>query len=433
MHKKIISWVVAILFALLVLSGCSGEGTVIGAPAVNKPLWSEVQPIEDPHNPELSIIDEDLALEGFGQLLAFSALSEDRDTILTLAWQENVASLYILEMSSLEVTSLGAVALSDSVPRLEAVVWPWVLLATSNEEGDHSWVLLDCSGEKAEVAWYGDALVPDSLRQRPVWHNGEGWYLGPVTGPVITAIPSGKTLRGFEEALNPVVDQWPHWAGGVPGSHWFLLPRENGCRLQNLKTGKQIAVPTCDEAVWNHNNTHLALLQGTSLELVDITGKTSTPIDADVLPRAPLWSDDSDKIYYFKGTMDCFGPRYKELWAWTEDGGSSQLFTLPGSWACWRLLVAGDGAVLASAGDQGQLLVYFDAAGEKIYELETGIYKWWGGRLVTLFEDGRLVAFSPGCDPRVILRDVKDLEILALIGQYLFYSLDGVVYIKPLP
>lgn len=434
MSKKLIFITAAIALTLVFAQGCSvvDKLDILGkSPPKSKPLWTEVQLVQNTLSPELSQAGGDMALEGFGQLLAFAAIPGEEHTLLALAWQDEIASIYSLDLNTVEVTNLGAVALKGPAPALEAVAWPWVLLGAGDEEGYHSWLLLDLSGEQAVIAWQASAWVHLGLRRQPVWYNGESWYLGPVAGPYFTDILSGKTFNEFQQGLNPVNNAWPRWAGGAEDSHWFLLPLEEGGVLQNLKTGAEVSLDYYEEMVWNQDNTILAWRQEESLGLVDTAGRTRTLVSGGVLPQAPLWSEDSNKLYFLGGCKDYFGASCDELWAWTEETGPSKLFSLPGNWAQWRLLAANDDAVLGRAGDNGELLVYFDVAASKLYELQTNLYKWQQGNLIALLED-KVVRLSPALRSRVIFKDTKGLEILALVNHYLIYSLEGVVYIKQL-
>lgn len=431
--KKILILTAAIAIILLFAQGCSVQEKLhsIGAPPKSKPLWTEVRLAQSSCSPELSQAAGDMALEGFGQFRAFAPIPEDQHTLLALAWENEVASLYSLDLHAVEVTELGSVALKGPAPALEAVAWPWVLLGAEDDGGNHSWVLLDFSGGQAEIAWQASAWVPPGLRRQPVWFNGDSWYLGPVAGPYFTDILSGKTFNEYQEGLNPVENAWPLWAGGVAGSHWYMLPLEEGSVLQNLKTGTQVPLNCNQEIVWNKDNTLLACRQEESLGLADTAGRTSALVSGGVLPQAPLWSADSDKLYFLGGSKDYFGTCCKELWAWTEEAGPVQLFTLPGNWTQWRLLAASDDAVLGRAGDNGELLVYFDVSAGRMFELKSNAYKWQEGTLVALLED-RVVRLSPASRSRIILKDTQELEILDLVNHYFIYSLEGAVYIKQL-
>ncbi len=435
MEKKIVLlFAAALAIALLFAQGCSVSdklGLMGNSHPKTQPLWSEVKLVQNPRRPELISAAGDIALEKFGEFRGFAAIPEEKHTLLALAWQDEIASLYSLDLRSVEVTGLGAVALKGPAPALEAVAWPWVLLGAEDEEGNHSWVLLDLSGGQAEIAWQASAWVPLGLRRQPVWFNGESWYLGPVAGPYFTDILSGETFNEFQEGLNPVNNAWPRWAGGVAGSHWYLLPVEEGSVLQNLSNGAQVSLSYNQEMVWNSDHTLLAWRQEDSLGLADTAGKTRTIVSGGVLPQSPMWSAASEKLYFLGGAKDYFGTCCNELWAWTEETGPVQLFSLPGNWAQGGLLAATDDAVLGCPGDNGEHLVYFDVAADKMYELKPKEFKWQEGTLIALLED-KLVRFSPASGSRVILKDAQDLKILALVNQYLIYSQGDAVYIKQL-
>jgi len=434
MKKKIDLLPAAIIFAIfLFVQGCATSDIIhrAGSPRPNsKPLWTEVAAAESPLSPELGRIGKNIELQGFGQCLAFAAGPEDK-SLLALAAQAEVISIYLIDLRNNKVKNLGALRVKGPTPVLEAYAWPWVLLGAAEEGGNHSWVLLDVSGERLEIVWQESAWVPPGLRRQPVWFNGESWYMGPLAGPYFTDIISGKSISQVPEGINPVKNAWPSWAGGAAGSHWCLLPEEDGSLLQNLQNGGQITLPYNQELVWNSDKTLLAWRQDESLGLVDTAGKTKVLISSGVLPQSPLWSDSGEMLYFLGGERDCFGACSKELWVWEDQSQPVRLFTLPGNWPQWRLLAASDNAVLGRAGDNGELLVYFDVAAGKIYELKSNAYKWQDGALIALFED-KLVQLSPASGSRVILGDTQDFEILALVNQYLIYSLDGVIYIKQL-
>ena len=273
--------------------------------------------------------------------------------------------------------------------------------------------------------------MPPGLRRQPLWYNGESWYMGPVAGPYFTDILSGKSISTVPEGINPVKNAWPSWAGGAAGSHWCLLPEEDGSLLQNLQSGAKISLPYNQEMVWNSDKTLLAWLQDDSLGLVDTAGETRVLISSGVVPQSPLWSDSGEKLYFLGGDRDCFGTCSKELWFWEENASPVRLFTLPGNWPQWRLLAATDDAVLGRAGCNGELLVYFDVAAGIKYELKSDAYKWQDGALIALYE-GKLVQISPASGFRVILKDTQGFEIFTLVNRYLIYFMDGVVYIKQL-
>jgi hypothetical protein len=434
MRKKIAFFPAAIIIAVILLvPGCSTSkiiGLTGNSPPESKTLWTEIAAAESPLSPELKRIGKDIELKGFGQLLAFAEGPADT-SMLALAAQAEVVSIYLIDLRNIEVKNLGALMLKGPTPVLEAYAWPWVLLGAAEEGGAHSWVLLDVSGEQLEIAWQGSAWVPPGLRRQPLWYNGESWYMGPVAGPYFTDILSGKSISTVPEGINPVKNAWPSWAGGAAGSHWCLLPEEDGSLLQNLQSGAKISLPYNQEMVWNSDKTLLAWHQDDSLGLVDTAGETRVLISSGVVPQSPLWSDSGEKLYFLGGDRDCFGTCSKELWFWEENASPVRLFTLPGNWPQWRLLAATDDAVLGRAGCNGELLVYFDVAAGIKYELKSDAYKWQDGALIALYE-GKLVQISPASGSRVILKDTQGFEIFTLVNRYLIYFMDGVVYIKQL-
>ena len=429
--KKFLLITVTLILALLI-PGCSANPPAYLIPnPQEKPLWTEVSFIELDFDPQLVQVSDGIALEGFGQLLGVAAVAEETHTLFALGWEEGLASFSILDLDSVKVRYLGTVSLKGPAPTLKAVAWPQVLLEARDEEGNFSWVLLDFSGEQGKILWQDNAWVPPGLRRQPVWFNGEGWYFGFVDGPFFTDILKGETFSEFQQGLNPVENSWPYWAGGAVGSHLYLLPLKDGTVLQNLKEGSQVLLNLTEELVWNRDNTQLAWLQDGSLGLADTAGETRVIINTGIVPQTPLWSSESDTLYFLRGSEDFLGSCCEELWSWTEETGYAQLFSLPGNWARWRLLAASDDAVLARAGDNGDLLVYFDLVDKQYYELKTSEYEWQDGTLIALLE-GQLVRLSPAVGCRSLLKDAGDVKILKLINQFLFISQKGDVLIKQL-
>lgn len=419
---------------LLLISGCTAwekSKLVDGYPPETYPLWTQVEMTADPNTPRLCQLDDDIFLEGFGQLLGFWSLPDGGDSLAALAWQNGIASFYSLDLAGEEVVSLGAIALLGEPPTIEAMDWPWVLLGAQDEGGNHSWVLLDFSAEGDKIIWQASHWVPLGMRRQPVWYSGGKWYMGPVFGPYFTDILSGEKVCQFEGGLNPVTNHWPSWAGGTPGGPFYLMPREEGSLLIDLAEGGQVAL-NCDRGLaWNAGKTWVAWQEGESLGLATTTGQSRVIVSEGVVPQQPLWSAEGDNLLFLKGSSDLFGTCCRELWLWTEKGGSRKLFTLPENWPSWQLLAAVDDAVLAQAGDSGELIIYFDVAGGKMYELEDDGFAWQEGELVALYR-GSAVRFAPGKDPRIIFRDVEDLEVIALVDRYFIYSLDGIIHIKQL-
>jgi hypothetical protein len=429
---KKITLITVTLICLLCIQGCSSSPPAhLISPLPDQPLWTEVGIIESSLDPKLVQASGDIALEGFGQLLGVMEITEDSNTLLALGWEQNLASFFLIELDSVKVRTLGTVSLKGPAPTLKAVAWPQVLLEAKDEEGNFSWVLLDFSGDQGKIVWKESTWVPPGLRQQPVWFNGDGWYCGPIDGPYFTDILKGDTFSEFQQGLSPVDNPWPSWAGGTEGSHWYLLPLEDGSVLQNLKEDSQVFLKYNQELVWNMDNSLLTWLQDGSMGLVDSTGETKTLLTSGVVPQSPIWSSASDTLYFLEGSEDFMGTCCKELWSWTNETGFSQLFSLPGNWARWRLLAACDDAVLARAGDNGELLVYFDVAAEKMYELRTSVFTWQDGTLIASLE-GQLVRLSPATGSRVILKDAGEVNMLKLVNQFLFFSQDGEIYIKQL-
>lgn len=427
-------WPILLLIFLFFISGCSvwQQGKLVdSSPPEVYPVWTQVEITANSNNPQLCQLADDVFLEGFGQLLGFWSVPGERDCIAVLSWQDGIASVYFLNLASEEVTFLGAVALLGAPPVIEAMDWPQILLGAQDEGGNHSWVLLDFSAETAKIIWQASHWLPLGMRRQPVWFSGNKWYMGPVAGPYITDILSGEKVYQFEGGLNPVTNYWPSWAGGTSGGPFYLLPREGGSLLIDLAKRSQVALSYNQGLAWNWENTCVAWQQGENLGLSDTNGHSKILVSGGVVPQQPLWSAEGNNLYFLKGSNDLFGTCCKELWTWSEEGGSRKLFSLPENWPSWQLLAAMDNAVLAQAGDSDRLIIYYlDVVSGTMYELDKG-YAWQAGELVALYQSSA-VRFSPGKKPRVLFPDVDDLEIIALVDRYFIYSLDGTIHIKQL-
>lgn len=442
---SIFTAVLALLLAALTvpffLPGCAvpaKNGTAAPPPPQSKPVWQEVKVVQSVRQPELGLEGGDIIMENFGNPLGFFPSPEDDRWILAVDWQNSLAGFYILDLYSRTVNPLGGIHLTGPAPVVADFSWPWVLLKGSGTSDANysscSWILVDISGEQPEIVWDYSASVPNTLRQ-PVWFSGETWYLGPVKGPVITDILSGKTIAGNQEhpPVNPVQQGWPGWAGGVTDSNWFMYPLEGGgAALLNLDNGSLRVLDQDQELVWNGGRTQLAWCQEDQLGLLDTRGAKTAINSGGVVPGAPLWSDNSDKLYYLGKVDNYIGAAWKGLWTWTTGAGASKLFDLPGNWTQWQLLAATNEAVLAQAGDNGQHLVYFDLGNEELFEV-SGVQQWaWqGGTMVAVCPD-RMIRISPGFDPKVLVRDAQDLVLLGVVNQFVFYKLEGNVMIKQL-
>lgn len=425
----------ALLFLILpAMGGCSSweqSKLVDSQRPETLPVWAAVEITVDPASPQLNQLDEDMILDGFGQVKGFWALPGAEDSLLVLAWQNGIASFYALDIDRAQVDKLGAIALLGAPPAVEVMAWPQVLLGAQDEAGNHSWVLLEFLEGQVKILWQASAWVPWGIRRQPIWFNGERWFMGPVRGPYFTDILTGKTLCKFEGGHNPVLHPWPSWAGGTAAAPFYLVPKEEGSLLVDLASNTMSPLYYDQGLAWNRDYSMLAWQQDGSLGFVDSAGKPRNLASEGIVPQQPLWSADGEDLFFFKGSNDLFGACCKELWTWNEQTGSRRLFTLPENWPRWQLLAAVSNAVLAQAGENGDLLVYFDLAAGKMYELKESAYAWQAGDLVAL-DASVAVRYSPGKNPRIIFRDVSDLKILALLNRYFIYSLDGAVHIKEL-
>jgi hypothetical protein len=436
--------VIAVALAILILSlgffafihGCEApgrRGIATGPPPISKPVWQNVRRIENPRIPELNQEGGDIVLEDFGEAIGFCPMPDEDREILALDWQDGIVGFYVLDLHDRIALSLGGIQLKGPCPVLESFEWPWVLLQSEDNSGNRNWILADISSGQAEIAWESSAWVPQGLRRKPVWFSGETWYLGPVSGPVVTDILKNTLAANVDiNLVNPVLHTWPRWAGGADGSPWCLYPADGGGSfLLNLEKGTCLTLEQDQELAWNREGTLLAWCQEKKLGLVDTQGRVKTLEAGGVVPGDPLWSANGDNLFFLGGEEGFFGIAWKTLWVWEQQSGPNKLFDLPGNWKRWRLLAATDEAVLATAGN-GDNLFYFDLSREKSYKLNlTGSWSWQGGTLVAI-QKGEMIRITPGFELRVLAREAEGYEILALANQFVFYCREGRIFIKQL-
>lgn len=418
------------------LSGCGhagGNNNSGSVPAEGKPLWEDIRAVATSRAPSLELDGGDLVMEGFGQLVNFYPLPEEESQMFVLDWQDDVLGFYTLDLHDRSVTDMGGLQLKGPLPTVQRFSWPWVLVQSSDSQGNFSWVLIDLSGGQAEVAWQSFAWVPQGLRRRPVWQGGDTWYLGPITGPFVTDILTGEIVSNNAEYnyITPVGQDWPRWAGGVSGSDWYMPPVDGGVILAKLKGDSVQFLEQNGEWAWNQDKTRAAWCHDSQLGLLKPGGAVA-PLDIKgAVPGAPLWSMESDKLYFLGGEADYFGTSWKRIYVWEEETGTQELFTLPGKWARWRILAATDEAVLASAGD-GECLIYGDVSNDKLIEL-SGVQQWtWQeGNLVALSQE-EMIRISAGFDPKVLIREIEGVELHSLVDQFVIFTQDGKTYIRQL-
>jgi hypothetical protein len=400
----------------------------------------------NPRQPVLSQESGDIVLDEMGHVIGLGAIPDQEREVLVVDWQDGVAGFYLLDLHSRTIADMGGIELLGPRPRLDSYVWPWVLLQTENDRGSHSWALIDLSSGQAQIAWSYSAGVPQGLRRRPVWFNGSSWYLGPVTGPRITDILTGRRVGGHDfEPVNPVSHPWPRWGGPVTGSHWYMVPVSGGgSALINLETNSQLLLAQDQDIAWNTGNSRMAWRQDNQLGLLSTEGQID-PLDlGDVIPGPPLWSSNGENLYFLGGEQDFFGTTWRDLWVYDEqdpegpeegyywETGARPIVTLPGNWTRWRLLAATDEAVLAAAGENSELLFYFDLMTQKTHEIkgtEAGNWVWQGGTLIAV-RAGEIIRISPGFGIRNVSREAKGYSILGIVNQFVFYTHDGRVFIK---
>lgn len=426
-----------LLLSMLVLSGCAqGNGLGKAGPPLltSKPVWTEVSLLAPPRNPALVQEAGDMVLDGLGEFIGASYIPDADRQILVMDWAENVLGFYIADLYGRKVHVLGGIEIRGGRPRLAASVWPQLLFYDQDDDGNRSWLLVDLAGEEPEIIWQGYAWVPPGLRREPVWFGGENWYMGPVTGPAITRIPSGETAAGRPdyEVLNPVTETWPLWAGGVSNSSWYMYPvRDGGCALLDIETGREHLVTKCQELAWNEERTLLAWAEDGQVGVLDAQGKNVALIIQGWSGQI-CWSETGNSLYYLGGEENFLGVTWEALWRWEEETGVRRLASLPGTWNKWRLLRATEEAVLAAAGGNGETLFYFDVANEKIYELKD-VEQWlWQAGVLIFLRQGELLRLSPGFDTRIILRDAGECTLLGLVNRFVLYTLHGKVYIRQL-
>lgn len=424
------------LIVLSALSGCGhadGNNNSGSGLAESKPLWEDIQSVAISHTPSLELDGGDLVMEGFGQLVSFYALPEEDRKILVLDWQDDVLSFFTLDLHDRSVADMGGLKLKGPLPKVERFSWPWVLVQSSDSQGNFSWVLLDLSSGQAEIAWQSFAWVPQGLRRRPVWQGADTWYLGPITGPFVTDILTGDTVPDSAKYnyLSPVGQDWPRWAGGVSGSDWYMPPVDGGAVLVNLRTDSVQFLEQHGDWAWNQDRTRAAWCHDNQLGLLEPGSGASTLNISGVVPGVPRWSMESDKLYFMGGEEDYFGITWKSIYAWEEEVGAQQLFALPGKWSRWRILAATDQAVLAVAGD-GECLIYGDISNDKLIEL-SGVHQWtWqDGNLVALNQE-EMTRISAGFDPKVLIREIEDVELHSLVNQFVIFTQNGKTYIRQL-
>lgn len=438
-HKPTLIAVAIMLIPVLTLmSGCQAQGgkqNSITRPATGKSLWSDVAVVTDGSDLILGQEGGDIVLEGFGDVLGFRPIPSENRMILALDWHQDTVGFYTLDLHSRTVIPMGGINIQGTRPEIEAYAWPWVLLQAKDEGGNYNWALVDISGDQVELVWNQHRQVPQGLTRRPVWFNGEGWFLGPVSGPVITDILGGNTVSALAgNFINPVLSAWPRWGGPVVGSDWFMIPSaDGGGVLLNISTETKVPFSQDQEIVWNNDRSLMAWRQQDQLGLLEPQG-TSTVLDFDFLPGSPLWSSDGESLYFFGGDTDYFGTTWHSLWVWDEDEGAIRLFELPGSWRRWRILAATEDAVLASAGENGESLVYFDRHEERYFDLKgvyNGDWNWQGGTLIAISE-GDMVRLTPGFNIRALARNVQGVNLLGFVNQFLIFMEEDKVYIRQL-
>ncbi|MGI6366404.1 MAG: hypothetical protein ACOX2G_11910 [Bacillota bacterium] len=428
---------ILILAAVVLSQGCQnvgGTGISLNPPKAVS-LWTEVAGTINPRAPQLNPEGGDICLEGLGEILGFFAIPQEDWQILALDWANGILGFYILDLHTRSVNDLGGIQFRGSQPKLETFAWPHALLSASDDQGNFSWVLVDLAEGKPEIAWESHAWVPQGLRRRPLWWSGETWYIGPISGPSVTDALSGKTVAGKPkyEIVNPVAEAWPRWAGGVARSKWYMYPiLGGGSSLVDLETGFERRLTQDQEFVWNAPRTQVAWLQDGVLGVLDPYGKSTVLPIADIVPGTPVWSGNSDTLYFLGGEDNYFGPTWKTLWGWDKETGPRPLADLPGNWNRWRLLYATSEAVLAAAGENGEHLIYFDVANDKVHQLNCASQHLWQEGVLIALVGNDLLRLSPGFDAKVLAREAQDYTLLGMVNQFFIYSNQGKVYIKQL-
>lgn len=431
-------WIAAILAAMFFTACSAGEGggelwQRENGPETPEQLWTEVA-LSEPEQARIELVQTsgDVILEGAGSLLALLPLPEQDRQLLAVDLVDASVRLTLLDLNRLETEALGSVLLVGSTPVVADYSYPWLLFQTANSAGMFQWLLLDM--EHWEIEWQHAAWVPRGMRRQPVWCHDDTWLLGPVSGPTITDVLTGRPMieRLVHSPLNPLSQPWPGWAGPAPAS-WFAYPaegEEEAVALINLKTGEQLLFPAGNDLVWQSQGKLLAWTEESILTVASPGEEAAQPMGAQPV-CSPLWSGEGEYLYYIAGSRDYLGITWNGLWRWQEKEGPLLLSELPFSMGRWQLLAASDRSVLAR-GDNSEVLVYFDLVETQHWELseiEPGNWLWSAGNLFAA-ADGELLRLTPGAEKRVIARYENQVELIALVDNYLAFQVDEQVLIK---
>lgn len=393
-------------------------------------LWSRASLVE-PGEQGIQLAQQsgDLVLQGAESVLALLAVPEERQ-LLAVDRVLHTVRLTLLDLNRLETYPVGDIVLEGAEPAVAGYHYPWLLFQASNSDGMFHWLLVDIS--EWEQVWEHSAWVPEGLRQKPVWYHDGNWLLGPVSGPRITDVPhSSRPIDQLEYApLNPLTRTWPGWAG--PAGPWFAYPakhqEEEKIALINVDTNFQLLLPAGQQLRWDSQAGALAWIVEEQLVVVRPGEQALEPM-GDQPVCAPLWSGQSQHLYFVAGRRDYFGVTWDRLWSWQEGEKPVPEYDLPPVLGRWRLLAAADEAVLAAAGD---VLVYFDLVERCHWELgavEPGNWLWAEANLFVV-NDGELLRISPGGSRRLLQQFEHPVRLLSLVDNYLAYQVEDQVLLK---
>ena len=431
--------VTAIVIALIA-SACNGGGNAWtpGSPANGRQqdLWENISLQQgEPTEHSLAQSSGDLVVEGGGQVLAVLAWPHDQQQLLLVDYADSTVMLTVLDLNSLSTEPLGSITLEGEKPVVAGYRYPQMLLQADDGQGFFQWLLVDI--EEWQILWQHSSSVPEGLRRRPVWHNGATWLLGPVSGPGILDILTGEVAvrELLYTPVNPLTQAWPRWSGPARVGSLFAYPATDDSQdviaLADTQTGEQWAFPGGRQIAWAQCGGWVAWIHMDRLYVFGPDGQIRQP-QPDVPASSPMWSQDSGRLFFIAGSEDYLGVTWNELWSWQEGEEPELVRELPPALGRWRLLAAADEAVLAAAGDNNELFMYMDFVGDRQWELAgetTTSWLWHRGNLFAENE-GNLIRISPGGTKRTLDAVEGDLKILAVIENFLIFTVDGQLQIK---
>ncbi len=437
---KLIKVVVAAMTVLLFVAGCSaGDNTWKPINSDNgslQPLWEHVAlqpPAQTGHS--LAQISGDVIVQEGGQALAVLDWPDDDRQLLLVDYADSVVMLTILDLNSLGTEPVGSILLQGEEPVVADYHYPHILLQADDGQGVFQWLLVDI--EQWDIVWQHSSTVPQGLRRRPVWHNGESWLLGPVSGPGIKDVLTGEFAVGklLYTAVNPLVQPWPLWSGPAQVGSLFAYPAtEQGqevMALADTKSGQQWAFPGGRQIAWAQCGGWVAWIHQDRLYVFGPDGEVRQPL-GDVPASSPMWSQNSLQLFFIAGEEDYLGVTWKEVASWQPGEEPEFVRELPAALGRWRLVAAAEQALLAVAGTDSGVMTYMDLVNDRNWDLAANGNDSWLFHNGNLFaqQDDDLVRISPGGSKRTLLSADGELGILTVIETFLVFTIDGQVQIK---